>query len=379
MAKVMLVGSLAESLTGFRGRLLEEMARLGHEVVACAPTGSDSLRNDLAKIGVRYQELPLNRTGLNPLEDLYSLWCFTRFFRRHRPDVVLSYTVKPIIYGSLGATLARVKTISSMVTGCGSSFNAGTGRPLQRLFGLLIRSLYRLGLRSNRVVFFQNPDDLELFIERGIVTASNHPTLINGSGVDLDFYATAPLPDHVSFLLIARLLRAKGIGYYADAARCLRARYPKVKFFLAGGNDNSGRGVPASEVNHWVEQGWIDYLGSLDDVRPAIAAASVYVLPSYYGEGVPRSILEAMAMGRPIITTDAPGCRETVRSGKNGYLVPLHDSVQLAETMERFIANPACIPLMGAASRRFAEEKFDVREVNRIILQSLGLLHETTV
>jgi glycosyltransferase involved in cell wall biosynthesis len=373
----MLVGSLAESLIGFRGRLLADMARLGHEVVACAPKGSKTLRSDLARLGVRFQSLPLNRAGLNPLQDLRSLWVLTRIIRCQRPDVVLSYTIKPIIYGSLGASLARVGTISSMITGRGSNFSTET--PQQRMLSLLAKSLYRLGLNSNRVVFFQNPDDLRLFIEHKIVTAANHPTLINGSGVDLEYYTPASLPANVSFLLIARLLRAKGICYYADAARQLKSRYPQARFFLVGGRDKSSRGVPAAEVDHWVSQGWIDYLGQLDDVRPAIAAASVYVLPSYYGEGVPRSILEAMAMGRPVITTDAPGCRETVLPGQNGYLVPLHDSVQLAETMERFIANPACISPMGIASRRLAEKKFDVREINRTILQSLGLLHETTV
>ena len=377
MAKIMLVGSLAESLIAFRGRLLEEMVRLGHEVVACAPAGSDSLRNNLARIGVRYQSLPINRTGLNPLQDLYSLWYLTHLFRRNRPDVVLSYTIKPIIYGSLGASLARVGTISSMITGFGSAFSSETLS--QQLFSQLTKSLYRLGLSSNHVVFFQNPDDLRMFIERRIVTESNHPTLINGSGVDLDFYTPAPFPDTVTFLLIARLLRAKGIGYYADAARRLKARYPQAKFVLVGWMDNSSRGMLSTEVDHWVSQGWIDYLGPCDDVRPAIAAASVYVLPSFYGEGVPRSILEAMAMGRPIITTDSPGCRETVQSGKNGYLVPMHDSAHLADTMERFIVNPARIPSMGAASRCLAEEKFDVRVVNRTILQSLGLHHETTL
>lgn len=350
---------------------------MGHEVVACAPKGSDPLRSDLAKIGVSYHCLPLYRTGLNPLQDLYSLWYLTRFFQSHRPDVVLSYTIKPIVYGSIGAKLAGIKTISSMITGCGSVFNSETLS--QRLFGRLARSLYRLGLSSNRVVFFQNPDDLRTFIEGRIVTETNHPTLINGSGVDLDFYAPVPFPSTISFLLIARLLRAKGIAYYAEAAKQLKARYPQAKFVLIGWMDNSSRGVPSAEVDHWVNQGWIDYLGPCADVRPAIAAASVYVLPSFYGEGVPRSILEAMAMGRPIITTDAPGCRETVQSGKNGYLVPMHDSIQLADAMERFLVNPASIPSMGAASRSLAEEKFDVREVNRTILQSLGLHHETTL
>jgi len=376
MAKVMLVGSLAESLMGFRGRLLEEMVRLGHEVVACSPAGPDFVRTDLAKIGVRYQLLPLNRTGLNPLQDLYSLWYLTRFFKHYRPDVVLNYTIKPVLYGSMGASLARVNTISSMITGCGSSFNTGTLR--QQLYSQLASTLYRFGLSSNRVVFFQNPDDLRFFTQHKIVNESNHPTMINGSGVDLDYYTPAPFPENVSFLLIARLLRAKGIAYYAEAARLLKTRYPQSKFYLVGWGDNSSREIQTAELDDWVNQGWIDFLGQRDDVRPAIADTSVYVLPSFYGEGVPRSILEAMAMGRPIITTDTPGCRETVVNGVNGYLVPAHDPEKLAKAMERFILNPASISPMGAASRRLAEEKFDVRDVNRIILTALGLQDETT-
>jgi glycosyltransferase involved in cell wall biosynthesis len=377
MAKIMLIGSLAESLVSFRGRLLEEMVRLGHDVVACAPKGSNALRAKLEKIGVRHQSLPLQRTGLNPLQDLYSLWYLTRILQNYRPDVVLSYTIKPIVYGSIGAKLAGIKTISSMITGSGSVFGSETLS--QRIFSQLTRVLYRLGLSSNRVVFFQNPDDLRMFIDRKIITETNHPTLINGSGVDLDFYTPTPFPNTISFLLIARLLRAKGIGYYADAARRLKARYPQAKFVLVGWGENSRREVQTAELDHWVSQGWIDFLGERKDVRPAIADASVYVLPSFYGEGVPRSILEAMSMGRPIITTDTPGCRETVVNGKNGYLVPAHDSSQLADAMERFLTNPASIHTMGAASRSLAEEKFNVHDVNRIILQTLGLHHEATV
>lgn len=375
MARVMVIGSFAESLVGFRGELLKEMVRMGHSVTACAPEPPADIAGRLGALGVAYCQLPIKRTGLNPIQDLCTLLALVRQFRRLRPDVVLSYTIKPIIYGSLGAALTRVGTISSIITGRGSNFSSETS--LQRLAGLLIGALYRFGLSSNQVVFFQNADDLRLFLQRGIVTQANQPTLINGSGVELDYYTPAPMPADVSFLLIARLLRSKGIGYYADAARQLKARYPQVRFSLVGWGNNSRREIQPVELNRWIDEGWIDYLGPLYDVRPAISAASVYVLPSYYGEGVPRSVLEAMAMGRPIITTDTPGCRETVENEKNGYLVPVHDAQELAAAMERFIVNPDRIIAMGAASRRLAEEKFDVRMVNRTILQSLGLLHET--
>jgi glycosyltransferase involved in cell wall biosynthesis len=370
----MVVGSLAESLLGFRGHLMREMAGMGHEVIACAPETSPIVAGRLATAGIAYRALPFNRTGRNPLQDLRSLVAFTRFFLATRPDVVLNYTIKPTIYGSLGAALARVETISSMVTGLGSSFSART--PVEQLVRWLVGRLYRLGLSCNRVVFFQNPDDLQLFVTRGLVRAASRPTLINGSGVDLDYYAVRPLPPTPAFLLIARLIREKGIGEYAAAARLLRERGIEATFDLVGIIDQSDRGVPAAELQDWQDEGIIRFLGRLDDVRPAIAAASVYVLPSYYGEGVPRSILEAMAMGRPVITTDAPGCRETVRDGANGILVPMRDVRALVDAMERLAGNPDLRAAMGAASRRLAEEKFDVRTVNRIILEQLELWHE---
>lgn len=377
MAKVMVIGGLADSLVGFRGQLLRDMVRMGHEVTACAPEPSTSIAGKLADMGVAYHPIPINRTGLNPLQDLYSLWACTSFFRRMRPDVVLSYTIKPTIYGSLGASFARVNTISSMITGLGSSFSAGAsaGRPLR----FIASSLYRYGLRRNRVVFFQNPDDMQLFLQRGLVDAANRPTLINGSGVDLAHYDVRPLPDTTSFLLVARLIREKGIGEYAAAARIIKRHYPTAVFKLVGRLDTGPRGIPAGDLKSWQSDGVIDYLGRLDDVRPAIAGASVYVLPSFYGEGVPRSILEAMSMGRPVITTDTPGCRETVRPGVNGFLVPVRDATALAEAMARFLANPALAQAMGTASRKLAEEKFDVFDVNRIILKQLELWHETSV
>jgi len=377
MAKVMVVGSMADSLVGFRGALLQEMSGLGHEVIACAPENSAEVAAQLSHLGARYQPLPLQRTGMNPLQDLYSLFCFANFFRHNRPDVVLNYTIKPTIYGSIGAALAQVKTISSMVTGLGSAFACETFS--QRLFSLLAASLYRIGLHSNRVVFFQNPDDMSLFVRRGIVSQKNRPTLINGSGVDLDHYVVKPLPKEPVFLLIARLIREKGIREYAEAARIIKRKYPNASFRLVGSIDTSPRGISVKELEGWCASGLIDYLGRLDDVRPALAEASVYVLPSFYGEGVPRSILEAMAMGRPIITTDAPGCRETVIPGRNGFLVPVHDIMALALAMEHFLLYPGLIQSMGMASRQLAEAKFNVHDVNRIILQELELWHETAV
>lgn len=377
MARVMVIGGASDSLIRFRGQLLRDMIRHGHQVYACAPHASRAVREELDRLGATYVDYPLQRTGLNPLSDLHSLITFIRLFRTLRPDVVLAYTIKPTIYGSLGATVARVEKISSLITGLGYAFSGETTK--QRVLNWLTRRLYRLSLSRNQVVFFQNPDDLAFFREEGIVNENNQPTIVNGSGVDLHHYSVRPLPSRPAFLLIARLIAEKGIREYVSAARQLRGKYSEVSFRLVGMLDRNPNSIRQEELDSWVEEGVIDFLGRLDDVRPAIADSSVYVLPSYYREGVPRSTLEAMSMGRPVVTTDAPGCRETVIDGLNGFLVPVKSASALADVMERFILTPGIAATMGAASRRVAEEKFDVKQVNRVILQRLELANEASL
>jgi len=275
-----------------------------------------------------------------------------------------------VIYGSIGAAIAGVDKICSMVTGLGYTFSKETFK--QKLVGFIARGLYRTALRFNEVVFFQNPDDLSLFRELGLVKEGSCPTLINGSGVNLEYYSPRPLPARPSFLLVARLIVEKGICEYAEAARILKQKYPSVSFRLVGEIDVNPSAIPSDQLQAWIDDGVIDYLGKLDDVRPAIEASSVYVLPSYR-EGVPRSVLEAMSMGRAVITTDTPGCRETVVDAANGLLVPPKDATSLAQAMETFIIDPGLAATMGRQSRLLAEERFDVHKVNHVILSRLGL------
>jgi glycosyltransferase involved in cell wall biosynthesis len=258
-----------------------------------------------------------------------------------------------------------------MITGLGYAFGED-GLPT-RFAGVVARRLYRLGLGGSAGVFFQNPDDHATFARLGLLRAAGRPIRINGSGVDLDHYAPMPLPPEPSFLLLARLLKDKGVIEYAQAARVLRQRYPRACFRLAGWFDDNPMALKREELAAWEREGVVEYLGTLEDVRSAIADSSVYVLPSYYREGTPRTILEAMAMGRPVVTTDAPGCRETVVPGRNGFLVGVKDAGALAAAMERFIAEPALVVRMGAESRRMAEEKYDVHKVNAVILEAMGL------
>lgn len=377
--KVLVIASLAESLVIFRGQLLTEMIRCGHEVFACAAARdtlfgpkSEQTKQLLAQIGVVFYEFPLERTGLNPLSDIVSLAALWNLVRRLQPDVVLTYTMKPVVYGSLAASAARVPHIFSMITGIGTGMRDNDGH--QPLLSRLVPLLYRLGLWNNAGVLFQNPDDRDLFIHLRLIRPQTAITVVNGSGIDLQFYRQKdPVLSPVVFLLIARLLGDKGVREYAEAARLIKRRYPDAVFRLIGPFDNHPLAIPKQEVVQWQHDGIIEYIGSVTDVRPYIAAASVYVLPSYR-EGTPRTVLEAMAMSRPIITTNAPGCRETVVSEENGFLVPTKDPIALSQAMERFILDPGLIPQMGRKSRQIAEEKYDVHKVNAAILQAMGLL-----
>jgi glycosyltransferase involved in cell wall biosynthesis len=227
--------------------------------------------------------------------------------------------------------------------------------------------------RAEAVIVF-NPDDGNELKTRGIVRPGQPMIEVAGSGIDLSYYAKAPLPSGPPvFLLIARLLRQKGLLEYVEAARRLRAKHPGVRVQLLGPLDPNPSGIARAELDAWVREGAIEYLGETRDVRPYLAASIVYVLPSYYREGIPRTVLEAMATGRAIITTDAPGCRETVTPGENGFLVPVRDPAALASAMERFVIDRSLAARMGSQSREMAEARFDVHRVNQTLLMTMGL------
>jgi glycosyltransferase involved in cell wall biosynthesis len=262
-----------------------------------------------------------------------------------------------------------------MITGLGYAFVSDSGLR-QRLVANLARLLYWVALKGNQGVFFQNRDDLALFAKTGLLPDPTRALVINGSGVDTDYFQPAPLPnDPLVFLLVARLLKDKGIFEYAAAALEVRKQYPTVIFRLVGPVDPNPSAISEKQIIDWQKSGVLDYLGEVRDVRPCMEGCHVYVLPSYR-EGTPRTVLEAMATGRAIITTDAPGCRETVIDGDNGILVPVKNAAALAQAMRRLLASPELIPLMGMRSREIAVQKYDVRKVNAAILQHMRLDQE---
>lgn len=368
MNAILINGSYPDSLVNFRGDMIRDLVALGHEVHASAPDIDPKTRSAIEAMGARPHSLALSRSGLNPLADLRYCRDMLALIRRVRPALVVNYTIKPNIWGSFAARLAGVP-VCSMVTGLGYVMIEGAGLK-RRLVQSVAKRLYAAALARNRVVIFQNDDDVGDFVAAGIVDRAKVHT-VRGSGVNLAHFSPQPLPPEPVFLMIARLLKAKGVAEYAAAAKEAKRRHPHARFLLVGMTDSGPDGISESEIGGWQASG-VEYLGPQSDVRPAIEAASVYVLPSYR-EGTPRSVLEAMAMGRPILTTDVPGCRETVRPEENGLLVPARDSAALCDAMVRLIENPDERAAMGQASLAMARELFDVHKVNAELFRHLGL------
>lgn len=371
--RLAVVSSQAFSLANFRGPLIRDLVQAGVEVFALAPDYDDRQRAIVRALGAQPVDISLQRTGMNPLRDGLDMLRLAAVLRRLRVDASLAYFVKPVIYGTLAAWLAGVPRRVALIAGLGYVFTPSGERLSwrRRCLQAAVSRLYRTALsRVDRVVF-QNDDDRQAFVT-GRVVSADKAVVVRGTGVDLAEWPPAPpVLAPVTFALAARLLREKGIAEYAQAARQVKARHPEARFLLLGGLDPNPGGFTRAEVEAWVAQGVLEWPGHVD-VRPWLAQTSVYVLPSYR-EGVPRSTQEAMALGRPVITTDAPGCRETVIDGDNGFLVPVRDATALAERMLRFVEQPGLIETMGRRSRQLAEERFDVRRINARLLAVLGV------
>lgn len=377
--KFLMISSFLPSVLNFRGKLLEAIQAKGYEIHIMVPelVNFQEEYQKLIALGYQVHEIPMQRTGTNPLADLKLLKNMYQQIRQIQPDVVLSYTIKPVIYGTLAAGLAKVPKRFALITGLGYAFqNVETAK--RSIFQKLVHGLYAQALKYAHKVFFQNPDDLKLFEDMRLLEANKPAVVVNGSGVNVQDFEVMPLPINeqgkvrASFLLIARLLGDKGIREYMVAARSIKAQYPEAEFHLVGWIDDNPSAISQQELETWVNDKIVNYWGKLSDVRPAIAASSVYVLPSYR-EGTPRTVLEAMAMGRAVITTDAPGCRETVSHGVNGYLVAVKSVDQLVQSMQYFIEDPKLMISMGQRSREIALNKYDVHQVNKHMMTEMGM------
>lgn len=372
--KITILSSLPSSLFNFRGDIINCFSK--NNDVSSFSNGATQLEIErIVALGTSYSDYYLNRNGLNPLKDMITFFSLSLVFFKNKPDIILAYTIKPVIWGGLAARFIKVPRFYAMITGLGYAFQKGGFA--KNTLNFLVKLLYRVALKKAKGVIFQNRDNMQVFIDEGIVSQEKC-SLVNGSGVDLSHYKVSPVPPKTHFLLIARLLGDKGIREYVKAAEIVKQKYPDSIFELVGPEDPSPDGIKLDEVNKWVSSGAIEYSGATTDVRPFIENCSIYVLPSYH-EGMPRTVLEAMAMGRPILTTDVPGCRETVVDGENGWLVPKADAKALADKMIWFIENQEQWSVMGEKSHTMANEKFDVHKVNAEILKIMGLSDEKTV
>lgn len=371
--KVMIAVNAAWNLVNFRSGLIRALVAQGYEVVAVAPP--DAFAPRLQALGCRYLPLQMDNQGTNPARDLLLLARFRALMRRERPAAFLGYTIKPNVYGSLAAHGLGIPVVAN-IAGLGASFVK------QTWLTALVRRLYRVALRPAHRVFFQNEDDRLLFTRQGLVCAGNTQRL-PGSGVDLDRFAQAPQPPEAAegrrtrFLLVSRMLWDKGVGEFVEAGRQLRQAGHAVDLRLLGFLDvQNPAAIPRSQIEAWVREGVVSYDGAAEDVRPALAAADCVVLPSYR-EGVPRSLLEAAATGRPIVTTDAPGCRDVVDDGINGLLCRVRDAQDLARCMEQVCRMSGADRItMGRRGREKAVREFDERIVIRSYLEVLrGIVH----
>lgn len=372
--KVLVLSSLAYSLTNFRGALLKEMRQRGHAVVAAAPDRDAKVEEQLKADGISFRLTPMERTGTNPFSDVRLLWCYVQLMRDEKPDLVLAYTQKPIIFGGLAARLSRVPQFYALMSGLGHVFSSDAQH--SGWLPHLVARLYREGLRRVKTVFVFNADDRADMIELGIVTPSQRVIQVPGSGVDLNHYAVRTLPDgKLSFLMVSRLMRDKGVFEFLEAARLLHAEYPHCDFSILGRPEmENPTGLDLQQCEKLAAEYPVRFIPGTDDVRPFLADCSVFVLPSYYREGLPRTILEAMATGRAVITTDMPGCRDPVEEGTNGFLVQPRDAGSLLSAMRKFAQQPELAVRMGARARHIAEQTYDVHKVNRQLLSEMGLM-----
>jgi len=372
--KILIACDSAKSLIDFRGKLIEDLAKQ-HQVYVFTPALSPAIRTKLSMFKVVIHENKLKGSTVSVIEDVKYAIALYKLIKRIQPDIFFPYTLKPVIYGTLAAKLNHVKLITPMLSGLGYSFVQGSQTSL---VSRIAQIMLKCSLRASPAlrIIFQNKDDYQTLLSKKILTSKHQAFVVNGSGVDLGHYRCS-LPDTntISFLMISRLINAKGIYEYYEAARITRLKYPEVRFRLIGSPDKNIDSINADLLFKIQHGDTVEYVGEVDDVRSYISESSVVVLPSYYGEGIPRCLLEAMATGRAIITCDSVGCRETVISGSssNGFLVPIKNVSELILKIHHYIQHPSDIVNHGLHGVALAKGKFDVKLINAYMMEIMQL------
>ena len=365
--KILFIASHAHSFINFRGDLIREISKK-HSVVCCGPFVDSEQISMVESLGASYSCINIKRNQINIFSDFKYLFGLIKLIRREKPDKVIAYTIKPVIFTGIASYFSPFFHFYPMITGLGYIFNINKRFNIVKALTII---LYKISLKKSHKVVFQNPDNQTYFHELGLIKYEKSE-LILGSGVNLQHYSKSSLPSEPVFLMIARLLYDKGIIEYLKAAKLIKKDYPHVRFILVGPYENSNNGLCKTVLEQFNDIEQVDYLGVTDDVRSHLKNCSIFVLPSYH-EGLPRSVLEAMAAGRPVLTTDVPGCRETVINGENGWLVKKANVEQLVDRMKWFIENPLEWHRMAMASRDMVENKFDVHKINTQLSNIMGL------
>lgn len=373
--KILIICSYADSILSFRGPLIYKFLENNFEVhIACPNLKSNLISNELRNLNVNLHDLFLSRTSLNPFKDIRSIFNLFSIIRNVKPDSVFMYTVKPVIYGLFVSSISRIKNLFPMITGLGFAFQNQKDKNIVKVFtSKFVKFLYLIVLKNSSKIFFQNKDDYDQFLREGIIKTDQKYFISNGSGVDTDFFQYSPITNKNVFLCVSRLLVSKGIREYVGAAKKFKKANPNTRFLLAGWIDDNPDAIDIAELEQWIKNEDIEFLGRLNnqiEVKKVISQCSIYVLPSYR-EGTPRTVLEAMSVGRPILTTDVPGCRQTVEVGFNGLLIPSMDESMLLEGFNFFLMNSDKVNEMGKNSRKLALSKFDSKIVNDAIFREI--------
>lgn len=367
--KVMVLSSYAPTLFFFREDMMAAMIKNGHEVIAAAPESEKEWGKKFENHNIKYVSIKgIERTGSNPTKDILGFISILKAIIKEKPDKIIAYQAKTIAYGCIAAKILKVKEIYALMGGLGSVIRNKSKRSFARD---ILKMEYRVAFNFCNNVFFQNKDDCREAIKHGLIN-NEKIVMINGSGVNLEKFTEKKIPIEPIFLFVGRILKDKGVNEYIQAAKIVKEKYPNARMQILGSFDSNPTAMKKNELNKYVENEIIEYLGSTDDVRPFLEKCRFFVLPSYH-EGTSKSMLEAMATGRPIITTDAPGCRETVIDGLNGILVPVANSEKLAEKMIWIMENSTEAERMGQEGLRICKSKYDVRKVNEVILKTMNL------
>ena len=366
--KILVLSSHTPSLFWFRVDMMKAFIEQGCEVVAVGDEPESKWTEKFSQINVKYRQAFIQRNGTNPLKDLKTLKSLKRIIKEESPDKIFTYQAKTVIYGCLAAKKKDVE-IFALVAGMGSVFLSKTFKG--KVLGSILKFEYKIALRRAKKVFFQNQDDIQFFVDNHIVKEEK-VVKINGSGVNLEKFVPQAMPKEPAFLCISRIIRDKGVIEYLEAAKIVKEKYPNVRFLLVGPYDSNPSALKEEDLKPYVEDNVVEYFGEQSNVSPYLEQCSVYVLPSYR-EGTPKTVLEAMASFKAIITTDAPGCKETVEDGVNGFLVPVKDVKALAMKMVELIEKPDVVLKMAQNGRSIVEEKFDVKKVNKQIIDIMEL------